>query len=257
MDAGRLTSMTSTTAPTGDTAHARLGDLARRHLWMHMATAEADVDAMAILTRGEGCYVWDDRGKRYLDGLAGLFAVNVGHGRAELAAAAGSQAGELPFFPIWGNAHPPAIELAARLAGLAPDHLNRVFFTGGGSEAVETAWKLTRQYFRAIAQPKRSKVIARHFTYHGTTMGALVLLVSDEVICAFGRIGHWFGCQRYGYEPDLLTFAKGLTSGYAPMGGVLVSGRVAEPFLACAAPFLHGFTFGGHPVCAAVALGRA
>lgn len=154
--------MSSTTASTGDSAHARLVDLARRHLWMHMATAEADGEAMAILTRGEGCYVWDDRGKRYLDGLAGLFAVNVGHGRAELAAAAGSQAGELPFFPIWGNAHPPAIELAARLAGLAPDHLNRVFFTSGGSEAVETAWKLARQYFRAIGQPKRSKVIARN-----------------------------------------------------------------------------------------------
>ena len=247
---------------------------------------------------------------------------------------------------MWGFGHEPAIELASRLADLAPGDLNRVFFTTGGSEAVESAWKLARQYFAAIGQPQRHKVISRTMAYHGTTLGALsvtgvpairapfeplvpgavkvqntnryrcldcasqeactlrcaddleqrilmegadtvaavifeplqntggaipppegywrrvreicdrygVLLVSDEVICAFGRLGHWFGSGRYGYQPDILTFAKGVTSGYSPLGGMLVSDRVVEPFLEPGAPFLHGLTFGGHPVSCAVAL---
>lgn len=316
--------------------------LARRHLWLHMAPQSGD--SLTVIERGDGCMLWDTDGRRYLDGLAGLFTVNAGHGRTEIAAAAAAQAGDLGYFPIWSNAHPRAIELAARIASLAPANLNRVFFTSGGSEAVDTAWKLARNYFGAIGQPRRTKIIARHYAYHGTTMGALsitgipeirnpfeplvpgafhaqpaypyrcafcsgicslqcandierviltegpdtvaavivepvqntagslvppegymqrvreicdahgILLFSDEVICAFGRVGTWFGAQRFGYEADLLTFAKGVTSGYAPLGGVLVSDRVAEPFLRGDDHFFHGFTFGGHPVSCAVAL---
>jgi adenosylmethionine-8-amino-7-oxononanoate aminotransferase len=301
---------------------------------------------MPIIARGEGCYVWDQHGRRYLDGLSGLFTVQVGHGRKELADAAAEQAAALAYFPVWSYGNEPAIELAGRLADLAPGDLDRVFFTGGGGEAVESAWKLARQYFDAIGQPRRYKVISRNFAYHGTTMGALsitgvpaikhvfeplvpgavkvqntnryrcidcshldgctlrcaddieqriemegpesvaavflepvqntggalppppgyfervreicdrhgVLLVSDEVICAFGRLGHWFGSQRYGYQPDIITFAKGVTSGYSPLGGMIVSERVVAPFLEPSAAFLHGLTFGGHPVSCAVAL---
>jgi len=325
-----------------------LSALARRHLWMHFSRlgAYGDEREVPIITRGDGCYVWDARGKRYLDSLSGLFTVQVGHGRAELAAAAAHQAETLEYFPIWTYAHPPAIELAARLAELAPGDLNRVFFTTGGSEAVESAWKLARQYFKAIGEPQRYKVIARRIAYHGSTLGALsitgvpalrvpfeplvpgvshvpntnryrhpfadddavflaavtdpieeaiiaegpetvaavflepvqnaggclmppagyfarvreicdrygVLLVSDDVICAFGRLGSWFGSQALGYVPDMITMAKGLTSGYSPLGGVICSDRIAAPFLEPGSSFLHGITFGGHPVSCAVAL---
>ncbi|MEY2583116.1 MAG: hypothetical protein QOE09_2965 [Ilumatobacteraceae bacterium] len=323
-----------------------LSDLARRHLWMHFtrlgAFAETDVP---IITRGEGCYVWDQNGKRYLDGLSGLFTVQAGHGRVELAEAGSRQAATLGYFPVWSFAHEPAIELAARLAALAPGDLNRVFLTPSGGEAIDTAIKLARQYFKLIGQPSRTKVISRYLAYHGTSIGALsltgvpsiktpfeplmpgaikvqtpyryrchdcqhldactlrcaedlamriemegpesvaavfmeplqntggafappagywarireicdqygVLLVSDEVICAFGRLGHMFGSDRYGYQPDLITFAKGVTSGYAPLGGVMISDRIAEPFLEGPNLFLHGQTFGAHPVCCAVA----
>jgi adenosylmethionine-8-amino-7-oxononanoate aminotransferase len=323
-----------------------LQQLARDHLWGHFSRLTPGVDGVTVIERGEGCYVWDHRGKRYLDGLAGLFTVQAGHGRTELAQAASKQASELAYFPIWTYTHPTAIELAARLAQLAPGNLNRAFFTTGGSEAVESAWKLARQYFKAIGQPQRTKVIARDLAYHGTTMGALsitglaayrtpfeplvpgafhvantnryrcrfcssapactlacaddievaieredpatvaavylepvqnaggcftpdpgyfarvreicdrhgVLLVSDEVICAFGRLGAMFGAERLGYQPDMITMAKGLTSGYSPLGGVMVGDHVAEPFLEPGASFLHGITFAGHPVSCAVAL---
>jgi len=326
----------------------RLQALARRHLWMHFTRMSSYRDHdVPIIARGEGAYVWDSRGKRYLDGLSGLFVVQIGHGRQELADAAAKQAAELAYFPLWSYAHPAAIELAERLATRAPGDLNRVFFTTGGSEAVESAWKLARQYFRLTGQPNRHKVISREIAYHGTTMGALsvtglavikapfeplvpgsvrvantnfyrapehgddaeafgrwaaddierrivmegpetvaavflepvqnsggcfppppgyfqrvreicdrhgVLLVSDEVICAFGRLGHWFGCERYGYQPDIVTVAKGMTSGYAPIGAMLVSDRLMEPFLSGKTSFLHGITFAGHPVSSAVAL---
>jgi adenosylmethionine-8-amino-7-oxononanoate aminotransferase len=323
-----------------------LQQLARDHLWGHFSRLTPGVDGVTVIERGEGCYVWDHRGKRYLDGLAGLFTVQVGHGRTELAQAASKQGSELAYFPIWTYAHPTAIELAARLAQLAPGNLNRAFFTTGGSEAVESAWKLARQYFKSIGQPQRTKVIARDLAYHGTTMGALsitglaeyrtpfeplvpgafhvantnryrcrfcasapactlacaddievaieredpatvaavylepvqnaggcftpdpgyfarvreicdrhgVLLVSDEVICAFGRLGAMFGADRLGYQPDMITMAKGLTSGYSPLGGVMVGDHIAEPFLEPGASFLHGITFAGHPVSCAVAL---
>lgn len=320
-------------------------DKARRHLWMHFTRHGGDHE-VPIIVRGEGAYIFDEHGKRYFDGLSGLFVVQAGHGRAELAEAAAAQARDLAYFPVWSHAHPAAIELAARLADLAPGDLNRVFFTTGGSEAVESAWKLARQYFKAIGQPQRFKIISRMTAYHGTTLGALaitgvpalrepfeplvpgavkvantnryhcidcssldactlrcaadieqrilmegldtvaavileplqnaggaippppgywarareicdkygVLLISDEVICAFGRLGHWFGADRYDYQPDMITFAKGVTSGYSPLGGVIASDRVMEPFLSERRAFLHGITFGGHPVSCAVGL---
>ena len=324
-----------------------LAEAASRHLWLHFSRLSSDGDGLTVIERGDGAYVWDSEGKRYLDGLAGLFVSQVGHGRTEIAAAAAEQMGKLAYFPLWTYAHPTAIELAARLAALAPGDLNRVFFTTGGSEAVESAWKLARQYFLAIGETDRTKVIARKVAYHGTTLGALsitgldpikepflpllngqtrhvattnklhcqlcahsptcvlacadeverailaeepgtvaavylepvqnaggcfvppdgywprvreicdrhgVLLVSDEVICAFGRLGHWFGADRLGYQPDMITFAKGVTSGYAPLGGVLVSDSIAEPFRESTSSFLHGLTFAGHPVSCAVAL---
>ena len=328
--------------------HDRLQEAAKRHLWMHFTRMSSYADhEVPVMVRGEGPWVYDSRGRRYLDGLSGLFVVQAGHGRRELAEAAAKQASELAYFPLWSYAHPNAIELSERLAGLAPGDLNRVFFTTGGGEAVETAWKIARQYFRVQGEPLRYKVLSRDIAYHGTTMGALsitglpaikspyeplvpgsvrvantnfyrapehgddleafglwaardieqrilmegpetvaavflepvqnsggcfpappgyfqevrricdqygVLLVSDEVICAFGRLGAWFGSIRYGYQPDMITCAKGLTSGYSPLGAVLVSDRLMEPFLDGSATLLHGFTFGGHPVSTAVAL---
>jgi adenosylmethionine-8-amino-7-oxononanoate aminotransferase len=292
--------------------------------------------------RGEGCYVYDEHGKRYLDGLSALYCVNVGYGRKELVEAAAAQMSELPFFTNWSYAHPPSIELAARIAGLAPGNLNRVFFTSGGSEAVETAWKLAKAYHRARGESNRYKLVSRKLAYHGVSMGALtatgltalrepfepltpggvhvpntnsyrweegrdplwaadaieeaiefqgpetvaavilepvqngggcftpqegyfqrvreicdrhgVLLISDEVICSWGRLGHWFGCERYGYQPDMITTAKGVSSAYAPLGAVIAGDHLAEPFLHGTAAFNHGFTFGGHPVACAVGL---
>jgi adenosylmethionine-8-amino-7-oxononanoate aminotransferase len=322
---------------------------AKQHLWMHFTRMSSYNDSdIPVIVRGSGPYVYDDKGKRYLDGLAGLFVSMVGHGRTELAEAASKQASELAYFPLWSYAHPSAVELATRLADLAPGDLNRVFFTTSGSEAVESAWKLAKAYFKRIGQPTRYKVLSREYAYHGTSMGALavtglsaikhdfeplppggvrvpntnfyrapsfvsgseeefgvwaadeierailredaesvaavflepvqnsggcftpppgyfqrvreicdkygVLLVSDEVICAFGRLGYYFGAERYGYQPDIITFAKGLTSGYSPLGGMIVRDELMEPFLTGTETFLHGITFAGHPVSSAVAL---
>ena len=321
-----------------------LQDLARRHLWMHFSRmgGYGPDHEIPIITRGEGCYVYDEHGNRYLDGLSALFCVNAGHGRTELGEAAARQVKELDFYTLWSYAHPRAIELAARLASLAPGDLNRVFFTSGGSEAVESALKLARNFHRVHGKGQKHKVIAREIAYHGTSLGALsatgitelrsqfepltpggchvpntnlyrwpadrepewaaeaieerivfegpetvaavilepvqnaggcfvppdgyfqavreicdrhdVLLISDEVICAFGRLGHWFGCERFDYQPDIVTLAKALTSAYAPMGAVVASDRVAEPFMEGTASFAHGFTFAGHPLAAAVAM---
>ncbi len=313
--------------------------LAKRHLWMHFTRMGAfDDQDVPIIVRGEGCHVYDQRGNRYLDGLAALFCVNIGHGRADVAQAGADQAKQLGFFTNWSYAHPASIELAHRIATLAPPSLNRVFFTSGGSEAVESALKLARQYHKVTGNPGRFKAISRKLAYHGTTMGALsvtgipearapfeplfpgschvpntnpyrpevedpaeairerivfegpdtvsavilepvqnsggclvpppgywtrvreicdefgVLLISDEVICSWGRLGDWFGASRLGYEPDLITTAKGLTSAYAPMGAVIAADRVFEPFAHGNESFAHGLTFGGHPVSAAVAL---
>src|SRR5690348_16277897 len=333
-------------------------EAARDHLWMHFTRHSVFEDradgglghSVPIITRGEGHRIWDDRGNEYIDGLAGLFVVQVGHGREELAEAAAKQAKELAFFPLWSYAHPRAIELAERLAAGAPGDLNRVFFTTGGGEAVETAWKLAKQYFKLTGKPTKHKVISRSIAYHGTPQGALaitgvpelkapyeplvpgafkvpntnsyrapeglagpehlkqfgqwaanrieeailaegpdtvaavfvepvqnaggcfppppgyfervreicdahdVLLVSDEVICAFGRIGGMFACEDLGHVPDMITCAKGMTSGYSPIGAMIASDRLFEPFKKGHASFAHGYTFGGHPVSSAVAL---
>ncbi len=341
-----MTTHPSSPEPTSGEA---LQEAARRNLWLHFTRMSSYQDAdVPVIVRGSGPYVYDQHGKRYLDGLAGLFVSQIGHGRTEVAEAAAAQASELAYFPLWSYAHPRAIELAARLADLAPGDLNRVFFTTSGSEAVESAWKLAKQYFKAIGQPGRYKVISREIAYHGTSMGALaitglasikypfepmtpggvrvpntnfyrapdfvasdldafgrwaadeidraieregpesvaavflepvqnsggcfppppgyfdrvreicdkhgVLLVSDEVICAFGRLGHYFGAQRYGYQPDIITFAKGVTSGYSPLGGMITSDALIQPFIEGTSSFLHGVTFAGHPVSCAVAL---
>src|ERR1019366_989214 len=330
------------------TERSALQDLARRHLWMHFTHLSAyDDHEIPIIVRGEGCYVYDEHGNRYLDGLSSLFCVNIGHGRADIAQAGAEYAKELGFFTNWSYGHPRAIELAARIASLAPGDLNRVFFTSGGSEAVESALKLARQYFNIMGKPSKHKVIAREIAYHGTTLGALsatgitslrepfepltpggchvantntyrlphtmteadlaeaiaarieferpdtvaavilepvqnaggcftppegyfdrvreicneydVLMISDEVICAWGRLGEWFGAKRFDYQPDIITTAKGLTSAYAPMGAVIVSDRIPEPFLHGTHTFTHRFTVrrtsdllggrAGHPRC--------
>ena len=327
----------------------RLAESAREHLWMHFTRHSTYEEGghVPVITRGDGAYIWDDQGNKYLDGLAGLFVVQVGHGRTELAEVMAKQASELAFFPLWSYAHPPAIELADRLAELAPGDLNRVFFTSGGGEAVESAWKLAKQYFKMTGKPMKHKVISRSIAYHGTPQGALsitgipdakkyfeplvptgikvpntnfyrapehgddinafgqwaanriaeaiefegpdtvaavflepvqnsggcfppppgylervreicdeydVLFVSDETICAYGRIGDYFATKRYGVTPDIITSAKGLTSGYAPLGAMIVSDRLFEPFRHGQEYFAHGYTWGGHPVAAAVAL---
>ena len=321
-----------------------LQELALRHLWMHFTPmgAYGPDHEIPIIVRGEGCYVWDEHGDRKLDGLSALFCVNAGHGRTELGEAMAAQVKELGFFTNWTYAHPRSIELAAKIAELAPGDLNRVFFTSGGSEAVESAWKMTRAYHKLKGEGQRTKLVAREVAYHGTTLGALsatgitplrtqfeplvpgaihvpntntyrlppgrgelwaadaveeaiefegpetvaavimepvqnaggaivppdgywqrireicdkfgVLLISDEVICSWGRLGHYFGCERYGYQPDLITTAKGITSAYAPMGAVIARDKVAEPFMEDGNMFTHGLTFAGHPVSAACSL---
>ena len=335
-------------APTED---AELQRKAREHLWMHFSRQSAlEAAGVPIIVKGEGHHIWDSHGRKYIDGLSGLFVVNAGHGRRRLAEAAAKQSEQLAFFPIWSYAHPSAIELAERLALAAPGDLNRVFFSTGGGEAVETAYKLAKNYFKLIGKPEKYKVISRQYAYHGTPHGALaitgvpsmkaafeplpagsmkvpntnfyraeemgaptddleafgrwaadrieqqillegpetvaavflepvqnsggcfppppgyfrrvreicdrhdVLLVSDEVICAFGRIGSTFACDVFGFQPDMITCAKAMTSGYSPIGATIVSDRIYEPFRHGTTSFSHGYTFAGHPVSAAVAL---
>jgi adenosylmethionine-8-amino-7-oxononanoate aminotransferase len=324
-----------------------LEQMARDHLWLHFTRMGAYADGgMPVIVRGDGCYLEDQHGRRYLDALAGLFAVQIGYSYGdEIGQAALEQMRELPFYTNWSYAHPRAIELASVVADLAPGDLNRVFFVSGGSEAVEAAWKLARQYHAARGE-RRWKVVSRRIAYHGTTMGALsingvtslrtpfeplvpdvvhvrntnryhrppdeteaeftafllddleeaiiqagpetiamvmmepvqnaggaftppegywrgvreicdrygILLCCDEVICGFGRLGAWFGSEKYDIRPDLMTCAKGLSSAYAAIGAVIASEKVFEPFAEGKAMYTHGITFGGHPVMSAIAL---
>jgi adenosylmethionine-8-amino-7-oxononanoate aminotransferase len=177
--------MSVTTIPTDPARTDQLRDTAARHLWMHFTRLGADVP---IIARGEGCYVWDVDGRRYLDGLSALFCVNAGHGREEIVAAAAAQMRELAFYQLWNYAHPPAIELASRLAGLAPEGLERAFFTSGGSESVETAVKLARTYHRLNGDENRTKIIARETSYHGTTLGALSVTGIDALRTPFAPL---------------------------------------------------------------------
>jgi adenosylmethionine-8-amino-7-oxononanoate aminotransferase len=331
-------------APTTSRSIEELQQAARDHLWLHFTRMAGHEPP--IIVRGEGCYLEDAHGKRYLDALAGLFAVQVGYSYGEeMGQAALEQMRELPFYTNWSYAHPRAIELAQEVASLAPGDLNRVFFVSGGSEAIESAWKLARQYHQAKGE-RRWKAVSRRVAYHGTTMGALsingipalrapfeplvpdtihvrntnryhrppdeteeeftaflledlesaivqagpetvaivvmepvqnaggcftppagywqgvraicdrygILLCADEVITGFGRIGEWFGSERYDIRPDLITSAKGLSSAYASIGAVIATDRVIEPFMSESAMYAHGITFGGHPVQCAIAL---
>jgi adenosylmethionine-8-amino-7-oxononanoate aminotransferase len=319
------------------------------HLWMHFTRMGSfATKPVPIVERGEGAYLYAGNGRRYLDALSGLFVVQTGYGRDEIADAADKQTRKLAYFPIWSFATPPAIELADRLAALTPGDLNKVFFSSGGGESVETAWKVAKQYFKLTGRPTKTKVISRTVAYHGATQGALaitgvpnfqhafeplvpgaikvpntdfyrapdhladnekafglwaadrveeailaegpesvaavfvepvqnaggsippptgyferlreicdthdVLLVSDEVICAYGRLGTMFGSDKFGYQPDIITSAKGLTSGYAALGAAIISDRIFEPFSKGTTSFPHGYTFGGHPVACAAAL---
>lgn len=298
-----------------------------------------------IITRSEGVWLQDSEGHRILDGMAGLWCVNIGYGRRELADVAARQMMDLPFYnTFFMTSHVPAIALAARLAELAPGDLNHVFFAGSGSEANDTNIRLVRHYWAMMGKPEKSVIISRKNAYHGSTMGGGslggmkpmheqgglpipgvvhidqphwwleggdkdpnefglerarqleakineigadkiaafiaepiqgaggvivapdsywpeiqricdaygILLIADEVITGFGRTGNWFGCQTLGIRPDIMTIAKGLSSGYAPIGGSIVSSRIVE--VIAQDEFNHGYTYSGHPVCAAVAL---
>src|SRR3712207_1642862 len=305
------------------------------NLMLHFTSHAEDWSRLPVIVSGEGCYVTDDKGRSYIDGLAGLFTTQVGHGRSELGEVAAAQMKELGFLPNWSFQHPRSLELAAKISEIAPGNLDSTFFVSSGSEAVETVIKLARQYHKANGEPTRYKIISRQIAYHGTTMGALsvtglpafkapfepllqgfthvhntqqdpegaadaieeaiefgppesvaavilepvqnaggclvpppdywrrvreicdrhgVLLVSDAVICAFGRLGTWFGIERFDVVPDMTSFAKGVTSGYLPMGGVVVNEKVGRVLRSNQPMFMHGSTFGGHPVSSAVAL---
>ena len=320
---------------------------AHRHVLPHYTKGAAwKSEDLAIIERGEGCYVWDTDGNKYLDGLAGLFCTNLGHGRSDLTSAAAKQMDRLAFYPNWGFASPPTIEAASIIAGVAPGDLSEVFFVSSGSEAVESALKFARNYHLARGDESRYKVIARNWAYHGTTLGALtvtgipkfrdafapllwdgvrhvpntrqcaseaggvagaeacaqvvddmilaegpdtvamviaepvqngggalvppdgywqelrrvcdkhgVLLCADEVICGFGRFGHWFASERFDVVPDMMTFAKGVTSAYQPLGGFVArESLVQEIWDSSFGMYNHGSTFGGHPVATAVAV---
>jgi adenosylmethionine-8-amino-7-oxononanoate aminotransferase len=327
---------------------AQLKQAAKDNLFLHFTRHSPLLEhEIPIITRAEGHHFWDINGKKYFDGISSLFSVNAGHGRARLAEAAAKQMKQLDYFPIWSNAHPAAIELAERVLSYAPKSLNRVFFTTGGGEANETAWKLAKQYFKMQGKPLKHKVLTRSVAYHGTSHGALsltgipamkkmfeplvpstfrvpntnwyraqddfeteedfaiwaanrveemilfedpdtvaafilepvqnsggcftspkiyfdmiseickkydVLVVADETIDGFGRIGEMFASTKYGFEPDMLVCAKGITSAYQPLGALLLSERLFEPFKHGTAIFPHGYTFAAHPVACAVAL---
>ncbi len=319
---------------------------AQSHLMPHFTKGAAwQQNNLAVIDRGEGCYVWDTDGVQYLDGLAGLFCTNLGHGRSDLTAAAMKQMDRLAFYPTWGTANPPAIQAASMIAERFPGDLDEIFFVSSGSEAVESALKFARYYHVSQGDTERYKVISRDWAYHGTTLGALsvtgipkfrkhfepmmwngvhhvrntygdsvpagtpaselesikaieamilaegpetismisaepvqngrgavvppdgywpelrkladkygILLHADEVINAFGRLGHWTGSERFGVVPDMITFAKGVTSAYQPLGGVAIRRPLVDALWESElGGYMHGSTFGGHPVATAVA----
>ena len=322
-------------------------DIDRRH-YLHPFTDSKALHkhGTRVITRAQGVYLWDSEGQRILDGMAGLWCVNLGYGRRELVDAASAQMLELPFYnSFFKTTTPPTLALAALLAEVTPAHLNHVFFTSSGSEANDTIVRLVRYYWQVKGQPQRKVIISRWLAYHGSTVAAAslsgmrymhgqgdlpipgiehieppywfeqgdssdheafgllaaqrleerilasgpdkvaafigepiqgaggvivppasywpeiericrkygILLVSDEVICGFGRLGQWFGCEHFGYAPDLMVIAKGLSSGYLPIGGVMVSDAVAQVLIDQGGEFNHGYTYSGHPTCCAVA----
>ena len=322
--------------------------------FLHPFTDFKDLNAKGarVMTRAEDIYVWDSEGNKVLDAMSGLWCVNVGYGRKELADAAAKQMMELPFYnTFFQTTNVPAAKLAAKLASLAPKigdrTFNHVFYSSSGSESNDSNVRMVRRYWDLLGQPQRKIIIGRKNGYHGSTMAGAslggmsgmhaqgdlpipnimhieqpyffenglpgessdafgiraaqlleakilelgadkvaafiaepvqgaggviippktywpeiqrivdkygILLISDEVICAFGRVGHWFGCEKFGYKPDLITFAKAVTSGYIPLGGVMVGNRVADVLIEKGGEFNHGYTYSGHPVACAVAL---
>jgi len=323
-------------------------ELDRQHHWHPFTDTQAlNAKGARVITRSKGVYLWDSDGNRILDGMAGLWCVALGYGRRELVDAATSQMLELPYYNnFFQTTTVPSTELAAAIATVTPDGLDRVFFANSGSEAVDTAIRMVRTFWAVEGQPAKTWLIARKNSYHGSTIGGTsvggqgaqraqggpnlpdiahvdqpfwygeggdmsledfglerarqiedkilelgpdkvaavfgepiqgaggvivppasywpevmricrkydVLLVADEVICGFGRTGNWFGAQTYGMTPDLMTMAKGLSSGYLPISAVAVGNRVADGLIAKAGEFCHGFTYSGHPAAAAVAL---
>ncbi|EHJ94703.1 aspartate aminotransferase family protein [Vreelandella boliviensis] len=300
-----------------------------------------------VITHADGVYIYDSQGNQILDGMAGLWCVNLGYGRQELVDAATEQMQQLPYYNnFFKTTHPPAVKLAAKLSELAPEHINHVFFTGSGSESNDTVLRMVRRYWALKGKPGKQWIISRENGYHGSTVAGMslggmapmhdqggpcvpgiahtcqpywfgegrdmsqeafgkqcaqaledqilalgednvaafiaepvqgaggaiippdsywpavqevlakydILLIADEVICGFGRLGEWFGSNHYGLKPDLMPIAKGLSSGYLPIGAVLVGDRVADTLIEDGGEFFHGFTYSGHPVCAAVAL---
>jgi len=317
------------------------------HLHPFTDTKELGDAGCRVITHADGVYIWDSRGQKMLDAMAGLWCVNVGYGRKELADAAWRQLRDLPYYNnFFMTSHPSAIELSNLLAEVTAPHLNHVFFTNSGSEANDTIIRLVRRYWDLAGKPGKATIISRHDAYHGSTIGAAslggmkpmhkqghlpipgvahidppywfrdggavppdqfgletarlleakineigpdqvaafigepiqgaggviippetywpeiqricreydILLIVDEVICGFGRLGTWFGSDHYRLEPDLVTIAKGLSSGYLPIGGVMVGDRVADLLIAEGKEFAHGFTYSGHPVACAVAI---
>src|SRR5881296_2495800 len=248
-----------------------------------------------IYVRGKGATIETLGGERYIDGLAGLWNVNVGHGRAELAEAAAAQMKDMAYFSAYaGSSNLPAVQLAEKLVGLAYDNMQAVFFTCGGAESNESAFKTARFYWKARGKPDKFKVIARQNAYHGVTQQAMsatavaafiaepihggggvlypdddyfrlvrevctkreVLFISDEVITGFCRTGRWFALSHWNVKPDIMSFAKGVTSGYLPLGGIMVS-REIKDVMDSVKPedrWMHAYTYSGHPTCCAVAL---
>jgi len=347
-----MSPMNALTAP-GKLSTQALQTLDSAH-FIHPFTDHADLATRGarIITRGEGIYVWDSEGEKMLDAMSGLWCVNVGYGRKELAQAAYDQMLTLPFYnSFFQTTNEPAVKLAARLASLAPKVDGRsfahVFYSSSGSESNDSNVRMVRRYWDLLGQPQRKVIISRHNAYHGSTMAGAslggmsgmhaqgdlpipnikhigqpyffengkagetadefglraarwleeeilalgadkvaafiaepiqgaggviippatywpeiqrivdkygILLISDEVICAFGRLGHWFAYEKFGYKPDLVTFAKAVTSGYIPLGGVMVGDRVAKVLIEKGGEFNHGYTYSGHPVSCAVAL---
>ena len=321
---------------------------AAHHLHPFTDFAQLNASGSRVITRADGVWLWDSEGNRILDGMAGLWCMQVGYGRKEIAEAAYRQMLELPYYnTFFKTTHEPALRLAERLARLTPEGLNRVFFTNSGSEANDTVYRMARYYWQRRGQPEKQVIIGRRYGYHGSTvasaaMGGMqamhrqagtlpgthhiappywfgegmsrgmspaefgidcarklenaidaigenkvaafiaepiqgaggviippdtywpevkrilaerdILFVADEVICGFGRTGKWFGSDFYGLSPDLMPMAKGLSSGYLPIGAVMVSDRVAEHLIGEGGEFFHGFTYSGHPAACAAAL---
>ncbi|WP_186397010.1 aspartate aminotransferase family protein [Stappia sp. TSB10GB4] len=328
------------------TADLRARDAAH-HFHPFTDTGALNREGVRVITSAEGVWLTDSDGNRYLDGMAGLWCSQVGHGRGEIVDAVEKQMRELDYYnTFFKTSHPPVIALSERLAQLSPPQFNRVFFTSSGSEANDTVFRMVRTYWDLMGKPEKKTIIGRWNGYHGSTLAGTslggmaamhaqgdlpvpgvhhiaqpywfgeggemspdefgiwaareleraieaigedkvaafiaepiqgaggvvippdtywpevsricrereILLVADEVICGFGRLGTWFGSQHYGIEPDLMPIAKGLSSGYLPIGGVMIADRVADAFIDKGGEFFHGYTYSGHPACCAAAL---